>query len=437
MLRFAAVQVASFTSDRSIYEQVLETERIRNARRINRVRVVVTTIFLVQWLIAPLITAPEFKSIAMRIDAAYWVIAITLWLLARRSERIAHVCILSIGLLDIPLILLKNRFIISAFATHTGIPTQEEFAGLYGTIWLAMAVLLPCLYAVLLSFTLLALRRTQVAVAGVLSMTCVATLLAHIGIPGRLIVAACMLLLLATGLATYTTDRSISLVAEVAKAQSRRAKLRRYLSPSVAEMIEASGAEGFPGELREVTVLFSDIRGFTSMAERLEPIAVVGLLNAYHTAMSDIVFQHGGTLDKFIGDGLMAYFGAPVSQPDHASRAVACALAMQERLAEMNVVRQSQGLPALRIGIGLHSGPVVLGDIGSPQQHDCTIVGDTVNVASRMEQLTKQRDVPILISRQTRELVGDAFQFDDAGESALPGRIGHISTCVPLASLKK
>src|SRR5262249_5691049 len=161
---------------------------------------------------------------------------------------------------------------------------------------------------------------------------------------------------------------------------------------------EQHGALAETGETREVTILFADLRDFTSLSERLTGTQVVAMVNEFHGRMVSALFSHGGTLDKYLGDGLMAYFGAPVASAD---RAVRCALAMQRALDALNVERTARGESALHMGIGIHTGTVVLGDIGAPQRREYTAIGDAVNVASRIQGLTKMHGVPILLSEET------------------------------------
>ena len=171
---------------------------------------------------------------------------------------------------------------------------------------------------------------------------------------------------------------------------------------------------------REITVLFSDIRGFTSLSETADPEEVVTLLNRYFTRQVEIIFKHGGTLDKFMGDGIMAFWGAPTAQPDHARRAVTAALEMSAALDEFRGELGALGA-ALDIGIGLHTGSAVVGFIGSDERLDYTAIGDTVNSASRIEGLTKGLS-RILASKTTREAAGEGFDWLDHGLHRAKGR---------------
>jgi adenylate cyclase len=166
---------------------------------------------------------------------------------------------------------------------------------------------------------------------------------------------------------------------------TQRAQLARFLSPALVEQAARGSIElSKGGALTELTMLFSDIRGFTSISEKLPAQEVVSMLNDYFELMVDILFEHNGILDKFIGDAIMGLWGAPVSRPDDATNAVRAAVKMQKRVAEWNEERIAQGKVPLRIGIGLHSGNVVVGNMGSSKALSYTAIGDGVNLASRL-----------------------------------------------------
>jgi len=205
--------------------------------------------------------------------------------------------------------------------------------------------------------------------------------------------------------------------------EKKRERLGRFLSPQVASRILAAsdtqaGELGAP-EIREVTVLFADISGFTSMSERMAPSAVARLLNEYLSRMTDVIFKYEGTLDKYIGDAIMAVFGAPLDMPDHAQRAIRTALEMQERLAEWNAERKEG--PAFNVRIGINSGKAVAGEIGSVNKKEYTVLGDTVNTASRLES-SVARPGSVVVGPQTLALAEGRFDFRPLGSFSLKGK---------------
>ncbi|MDI3260995.1 MAG: adenylate/guanylate cyclase domain-containing protein [Sinobacteraceae bacterium] len=208
----------------------------------------------------------------------------------------------------------------------------------------------------------------------------------------------------------------------------------RFVNPRVVETLVASPADplALPAQSRMLTVLFSDIRGFTSFSETRPPEAVVDLLNRYFARQVEVVFRHGGTVDKFIGDAIMAFWGAPREDAEQARHAVAAALDMARVAAEFAREAARQGV-AFDIGIGVHSGPAVVGFVGSPNKLDYTAIGDTVNLASRIEGLTKGV-ARILVSEQTRTACGAAFVFVDRGEFRAKGRERPVRLFEPLRS---
>jgi class 3 adenylate cyclase len=211
---------------------------------------------------------------------------------------------------------------------------------------------------------------------------------------------------------------------EVREREFGRRLLERYLDPRVvARLLARKERRLAESLLQQVTILFSDIRDYTTVSEKLSPQEVVLLLNEHFDAMGEEVTRLGGVIDKFMGDAIMVLFGDPGRpRPDDAARAVQAAVAMVRRRDAMNVERLKLGLPAIRIGVGIHSGPAVLGHIGSRHRVSYTVIGDAVNVASRLEGATKQHGRAILVSEDVARATGQHCPVSEVGELALKGR---------------
>ena len=246
-----------------------------------------------------------------------------------------------------------------------------------------------------------------------------------------LFVGANYLLPLAGPLAAMVFGYGFALIDRVGveqlEKQRARSMLSRYLPPDIVKEMLKSPINAQLGSRRaELTVLFSDIRGFTSLSERVDPEVVVDLLNQYLTVMTETIFRHGGTVDKFEGDGILVFFGAPQVHADHPERAVRTALEMQDRLAELQGPWRELSDEPLRIGVAINTGEVMLGNIGSSRRMDYTIIGDTVNLAARLQDLTKEFGASVLISGNTQERVKHMCRLRNLGSVEVRGRQQHV-----------
>lgn len=208
---------------------------------------------------------------------------------------------------------------------------------------------------------------------------------------------------------------------KIAQQTLQRSALERFLSPEVAEMVVANPDIRLGGVNQKVTVMFVDIRGFTPMSESMKPERVVEILNEYFTRVTDVIFDYGGTLDKYIGDAVMAVFGAPISKGNDAANAANAALQIQRLLIELNRDAAARHWPELRVGIGINTGVVTAGNIGSLRRLDYTVIGDTVNIASRLTSNAKPGQ--ILVSDSTAaELGGQRFDLQVLPPMMVKGR---------------
>jgi len=399
-----------------LIEGSLLEARKESARFLNRVRFLLTSAFVGLYLIGWFALGMENFHETFWFMLLYWIGAGLLWHFSKKSDAILRASRVAIGVVDMPLVTLVQWI---------NLPLSESP---HATTLFTLSIYL--FLTVMSAFTM---RSHYLYLCAGVGIVCIWILESRAQAPVISYFSAPVMLIATAWMMGRLPRRQTALVREAAERKARRDRLARHFSPGVAELIESHDEPG-EGEACELSVLFCDIRGFTQISESMDACEVVGLLNDFHGAMVDTIFRYGGTLDKYLGDGLLAYFNAPARQHDHAERATHCALEMLNELERFNDKRAKTGHEPIRVGIGVHAGQAVVGEIGAQHRREFTAIGDTVNVGSRLQGLTKNYDSDVLVSEPVVRQISEEAElaFEGVGKVAVRGRRQEIEVFVPI-----
>lgn len=393
--------------------QILEAEGKRNLRQIAIFRFSGTLIWLLMAIFAGYVLDQKDWKVQLPAVGIYFFLSIVL-LWGPRLIRIPHgIRRWATALFDIPLIFWSMDLSLES-------NPHPQVA----------ALITVCLFLLFIAPAPSGLSYGPIIVSSVTGFVCSSLLLHDSGVSFPAWTPSLAVIFLLTAVfSIFIARRPIVIAQQYASEQSRRTRLGRYFSPAIARRIlENKGSETLTGERKNITILFSDIRSFTSMSEKMEPEDVVHFLNEYLSAMTEQIFNHGGVLDKFMGDGILAYFGAPIEKEDHSQSAIQCAIEMMNTLKKLNENRENK----IQIGIGIHTGETIIGDIGPEIRKEFTIIGDPVNLASRLESATKTIGKPILVSEQVMNSARNHFKWEFAGKVKVKGKEEPISLYSPV-----
>jgi adenylate cyclase len=324
-----------------------------------------------------------------------------------------------------------RKYIISTLdlAVYTIVPVLLGAQGAYP--WLFLSVRVICTYAMLVALSGLRYSTRVVVYTGISTLLLNTSIFALLAPPTYRWPTA-LLGFLTIGCVTVCTAYNVASLIRIHRDAAAKESLARFLPPELVEQVmNQPELLQRKTERRTATVIFTDIRGFTRFSEKLSPEQVVEFLNDFLEEMTGAIMDHNGMLDKYIGDAVMGVFGVPFHADDHALRALRAGLDMRARLNRLNVDLKEKGLPELSIGIGLHTGELLIGAIGSTRRLDYTVIGDTVNVASRIEGMTRSYPVEILVSDATRAAINTGVPLYKIATVQVKNRVEPLTLWSP------